>query len=192
MNGTRLPSHVDQLKTPGIDMTAGSLAQGLSCALGIALACKIKRRNNQVFCIIGDGESQEGQIWEAAVFADHHWLDNLVVILDYNRMQIDGSLDDILSIEPLADKWRSFGWEVFEINGHAWDEIYKNLNQAITNKEKPVIIIANTTKGKGNICFEGQVACHYIGVPDKKEYSRVIEGVCFDSPPKLPYDSTRE
>ena len=188
-NGTDLPSHVDQTKTPGADMTAGSLGQGLSCALGIALACKARHRANNVFCIIGDGESQEGQIWEAALFAGHHKIDNLVTILDYNRMQIDGTVDEILSLDPLGDKWRSFGWEVFEIDGHDWDEIFTTLKQAIDVKDKPAIIIAHTIKAKGNLCFEGQEACHYIRVPDEKEHARVLKGVCSEIPPKLPYAS---
>ena len=130
-NGTRLPSHMDQILTPGVDMTAGSLGQGLSCACGMALAAKRDGHKHRVFCIIGDGESDEGQIWEAAMFAAHHRLDNLVAICDYNKMQIDGCTDEIMNLEPLADKWRAFGWEVFEMDGHDWDDIYATIGKAI-------------------------------------------------------------
>jgi transketolase len=177
-NGTKLPSHVDQIITPGIDQTAGSLGQGLSCANGIALANKLKKRNNRVFCIVGDGESQEGQIWEAAMFAAHHKLDNLVVITDYNKMQIDAEVENIVSLEPLADKWRSFGWAVFEMDGHDWDEIYDTINEAIAVKDRPAMIVAHTVKAKGNVCYENRIECHFINIPDEDERKRVIGGVC--------------
>ncbi|MCK4999863.1 MAG: hypothetical protein KAS23_10015 [Anaerohalosphaera sp.] len=116
-DGTRLPSHVDQNQTPGIDLTAGSLGQGLGCACGLALAAKLDKKTHNVFCLIGDGESNEGQIWESALFAAHKKLDNLITVCDYNKLQIDGFTEDILGLEPLMDKWRSFGWEVFEMDG---------------------------------------------------------------------------
>jgi transketolase len=188
-NGTKLPSHVDQVITPGVDQTAGSLGQGLSCANGIALANKLEKRTNNVFCIVGDGESQEGQIWEAAMFAAHHKLDNLVVITDYNKMQIDAEVENIVSLEPVVDKWRSFGWEVFEMNGHDWDEIYDTIghdwdeiydtiNKAIAVKDKPAMIVAHTVKAKGNVCYENRIECHFISIPDEDERKRVIGGVC--------------
>ena len=177
-NGTKLPSHVDQVITPGIDQTAGSLGQGLSCANGIALANKLQKRNNNVFCIVGDGESQEGQIWEAAMFAAHHKLDNLVVITDYNKMQIDAEVENIVSLEPLVDKWRSFGWAVFEMDGHNWDEIYDTINEAIAVKDRPAMIVAHTVKAKGNVCYENRIECHFINIPDEDERKRVIGGVC--------------
>ena len=123
-DGTRLPSHADARCVPGIDMTTGSLGQGLSCACGAAYAARLDGKQHRVFCIIGDGESNEGQIWEAALFAAHHKLDNLVVITDYNKLQIDGFTSEVLNLEPLLDKWRAFGWEVFEMDGHDWDAIY--------------------------------------------------------------------
>lgn len=186
-NGTNLPSHVDQQKTPGIDQTAGSLGQGLSCALGLALAGRIKNRKNRIFCVIGDGESQEGQIWEAAMFAGKHKLDNLIVINDYNKMQIDGTTDEIVSLEPLPDKWRSFGWEVFETDGHNWDEIYSRLNEAIQVTGKPSIIIAHTVKAKGNKCVEGQVASHHIAVATDDDHQKFMEGVYPRGDIELPY-----
>jgi transketolase len=179
-NGTKLPSHVDQVITPGVDQTAGSLGQGLSCAVGIALANRLRKKTNRVFCIIGDGESQEGQIWEAAMFAAHHKLDNLVVITDFNRMQIDAKVEEIISLEPLVDKWRAFGWQVFEMNGHDWDDIYETLNKAIEVKDKPSMIVAHTVKAKGNVCYENRVECHFINIPDENERKRVIGGVCVE------------
>ncbi len=185
--GTKLPSHVDQIRTPGIDMTAGSLGQGLSAAIGIATACKMKKKSNTVFCIIGDGESQEGQNWEAAMFAAHNKVDNLVAITDYNKLQLDGTTEEILSIEPLADKWRSFGWEVFEMNGHDWDDIFDKINKAKAVKGKPSMIIAHTVKSKGNVCFENQAGSHNVKVPDTETYKKIIEGLGNLDGIKLPY-----
>ena len=150
----------------------------MSCANGIALASKLAKRANNVFCVVGDGESQEGQIWEAAMFAAHHKLDNLVVITDYNKMQIDAEVENIVSLEPLVDKWRSFGWEVFEMDGHDWDDIYDTIQKAIAVKDKPAMIVANTVKAKGNVCYENRIECHFISIPDEDERQRVIGGVC--------------
>jgi transketolase len=177
-NGTELPSHVDQVITPGVDQTAGSLGQGLSCANGIALACKLQKKTNNVFCIVGDGESQEGQVWEAAMFAAQHKLDNLVAITDYNKMQIDATVDEIVSLEPVVDKWRAFGWQVFEMDGHDWGDIYDTIQRAIAVKDQPAMIIAHTVKAKGNTCYENRIECHFISIPDEKEADRVIGGVC--------------
>jgi transketolase len=183
-NGTRLPSHMDQILTPGVEITAGSLGQGLSCACGMALAAKHDGRKHRVFCIIGDGESDEGQIWEAALFAAHNRLDNLIVICDYNKMQIDGRTEEIMNLEPLVDKWRAFGWEPFEINGHDWDDIYNTVQKADAVTGKPAMIVAHTIKGKGNRETENLVDCHNIKIPDKATYQRIMEGLeCkFDLP----------
>ena len=184
-NGTRLPSHVDQIQTPGIDMSAGSLGQGLSCACGFAKAAKLNRKAHNVFCIIGDGESNEGQIWEAAMFAGHHKLDNLVAICDYNKFQIDGSTDEVLSLEPLTDKWRAFGWEVFEMDGHDWDDIYDTLQHAVAVKGKPAMIIAHTIKAKGHKDHENTVGSHNIKVPDLEAYENALHGLGYTI--QLPY-----
>jgi len=176
-NGTRLPSHMDQILTPGVEMTAGSLGQGLSAACGMALAAKLDGKSHRVFCIIGDGESDEGQIWEAAMFAGHRQLDNLIVICDYNKMQIDGTTREILNLEPLADKWRAFGWEVFEIDGHDWDAIYDTLAEADAVTGKPAMILAHTIKGKGNRETENLVDCHNVKVPDEATYDRIMCGL---------------
>ncbi|MCX7679297.1 MAG: transketolase [Spirochaetes bacterium] len=179
-DGTRLPSHVDRLQTPGVDMTAGSLGQGLSCACGMALAAKKDGKTHRIFCIIGDGESNEGQIWEAALFAGHHKLDNLIAICDYNKLQIDGRTDEVLTLEPLANKWRSFNWEVFEMDGHDWDAIYDTITRAIQFQGKPKMIIAHTIKAKCHCQYENQVSSHNIKVPDEATYRKVMEGIPHD------------
>ncbi len=147
--GTNLPSHCDMNRTPGIDMTTGSLGQGFSCAVGISLASKLKKDGANIYTIIGDGESQEGQIWEAAMFASHHNLENLIAFTDYNKLQLDDSIDNICSIEPLADKWKAFGWDVTEVfEGNNCDEIDKAILEA-KKSQKPVMIILHTVKGCG-------------------------------------------
>lgn len=147
--GTNLPSHCDMNKTPGVDMTTGSLGQGFSCAVGIAKASQLRSDGATIYTIIGDGESQEGQIWEAAMFASAQKLKNLIAFTDSNKLQLDGKVSDICGIEPLGDKWRAFGWNVINVtNGNDCEEI----DDAITlakNSEMPVMIILNTVKGYG-------------------------------------------
>lgn len=147
--GTNLPSHCDMNKTPGVDMTAGSLGQGLSCACGMAIASKMDQDNAYIYCIIGDGEAQEGQIWEASMFASHRKLDNLIVFLDNNKLQLSGYTKDVMSIGNAVNKWESFGFYVQEIDGHDLEQIDKAIQNAKTNKEKPSMIVLNTIKGKG-------------------------------------------
>ncbi|PKM85514.1 MAG: transketolase [Firmicutes bacterium HGW-Firmicutes-11] len=146
---TRLPSHADMNRTPGIDMTTGSLGQGLSCAVGIAVGSKIKKDGARVYCMIGDGESNEGQIWEAAMYAAHMHLDNLIVFTDYNKMQVDGQTKDILGLEPICDKWISFGWNAERVDGHDVKAIDEAIDRAKAIKGKPCMIILDTLKGKG-------------------------------------------
>lgn len=147
--GTNLPSHCDMNKTPGVDMTTGSLGQGFSCAMGAAKASKIKNDGATIYTIIGDGESQEGQIWEAAMFAAQQNLDNVIAFTDYNKMQLDGPIKEICNIEPLTDKWHAFGWNVLVIkDGHDCAEIDAAINLAKFS-DKPTMIILNTIKGKG-------------------------------------------
>lgn len=185
-DGTDLPSHIDQLKTPGVDQSAGSLGQGLSCACGIAMAARLNQKQHRVFCIIGDGESNEGQIWESALFAGHHKLDNLVAICDYNKLQIDGTTDEVLSLEPLAAKWRDFNWEVFEMHGHDWDDIYTTLQKAIAVKDKPSMIIAHTIKAKGHNLFENKANSHNIKLSHAGDYKKFMSS--FDYTVELPYE----
>ena len=176
-DGTRLPSHADARFVPGIDMTTGSLGQGLSCAAGMALAARMNGRDHSVYCIIGDGESNEGQNWEAAMFAAHKGLDNLVAICDYNKLQIDGFVQDVLGLEPLADKWRSFNWEVFQMDGHNWDDIYSTLMAARAVRGKPAMILAHTIKGKGNRAVDNRPESHNIKVPDRDAYEKYMNAL---------------
>jgi len=149
-SGTRLPSHCDMNKTPGIDMTTGALGQGFSCAVGVALGSKIKNDGAYTYAIIGDGESQEGQIWEAAMYAAQMKLNRFIAFTDYNKMQIDGNIEDINNLAPLDKKWESFGWNVIVVkDGNNPDEVYEAILNAKKEDNKPSMIICNTIKGKG-------------------------------------------
>lgn len=166
--GTNLPSHCDMNRTPGIDMTTGSLGQGFSCAMGIAKASKIKKDNATIYTIIGDGESQEGQIWEAAMFAAHHKLDNVIAFTDYNKMQIDGTLDEVCSIDPLDEKWKAFGWNTIVVeDGNNCEQIDKAIIEA-KKSDKPSMIILNTIKGKG-VSFVEKLGAGNHSIPISKE-----------------------
>jgi transketolase len=176
-DGTYLPSHVDRLRTSGIDMTAGSLGQGLSAACGMAYRAKKDNLAHAVYCIIGDGESNEGQIWEAALFAGHHKLDNLIAICDYNCLQIDGFTDDVLTLEPLAAKWTAFNWHVLEMDGHDWQSIYRTLDAARQMRGKPVMVIAHTVKGKGNAVVENLPASHNIKINSPADHQKYLQGL---------------
>jgi transketolase len=155
-----LQGHPDMRKTPGIDMTTGSLGQGLSAGLGMALSGKLRRKDYHVWVIIGDGETQEGSVWEAAMAAARWKTDNLTAILDRNHLQNDGCVDEQMPIEPLADKWRAFGWHVIEIDGHDMGQIVEALDTAKTIKGQPTILIAHTVKGKGVSFMENIVDWH--------------------------------
>jgi transketolase len=146
---TRLPSHCDMLRTPGIDMTAGSLAQGISCAVGIAKAAKICGGKETVYAIVGDGECQEGLVWEAAMAAAHFKLDNLIVFVDCNSMQIDGTTDEVMSLGDIAGKFKAFGFNVQEADGHNLSEIGESIDHCRAAQGKPHAIILHTIKGKG-------------------------------------------
>lgn len=156
---TRLQGHV-HVKTPGVEFNTGSLGHGLSVANGIALGAKMLKRNFKTYCLLGDGEIQEGSVWEAAMTAAHYKLDNICAIIDYNKVQENGPTNAIKNLEPLAEKWRSFGWHVLEVNGHNFQELIKALNNFDTIKSKPTVIIAHTVKGKGVSFMEGQAAWH--------------------------------
>ncbi len=171
--GSRLQGHPDVRKTPGIDATTGSLGQGISVACGLALAAKIDRKDYRVYTMVGCGESQEGQVWEAAMSAAHYKLDNLTAIVDYNRLQLDGTLAEIMEIEPLAEKWRAFGWRVLEIDGHNFVEILDALSKAQATKAKPTVIIARTIKGRGVSFMENQVKWHAGGI-SKEQYEQAL------------------
>ena len=158
--GSILQGHPDMKRTPGVEMSSGSLGQGLSIANGIALAGKLDKKDYRVYVLIGDGETQEGQIWEAAMSAAHYKIDNLCAILDYNGFQIDGSLEEVMNPAPFKEKWQSFGWHTIEIDGHNLKTIAQALKEAETIKEKPTIIIARTGKGKGVSFMENTAAWH--------------------------------
>ncbi len=153
--GTNLPSHCDMNRTKGIDMTTGSLGQGISCAVGIAIASRLARDNAHIYAIVGDGESQEGQVWEAAMYASQQKLDNLIVFLDYNKYQLDGSTCDINDLGNVVDKWKSFGFNTVYIDGHNLEEIDKAIVNAKAHTGSPSMIILNTVKGKGISFAEG-------------------------------------
>jgi transketolase len=158
--GSRLQGHTDRTLTPGVEMSAGSLGQGLSYGIGIALAGRLDKRGYHVYVLLGDGECEEGQIWEAAMSAPHFQLDNLTAVVDQNGIQLDGRCCDIMGIEPLADKWRAFNWHVIEIDGHDMSQVLSALKEAGNIKGKPTVIIAHTVKGKGVSFMEGNVDFH--------------------------------
>ena len=147
--GSPLQGHPDMRKTPGVEMSTGSLGQGLSAANGMALAARLDKAQRRVYVIMGDGEIQEGQIWEAALTAVHYRLDNLTAFLDYNGLQIDGWNRDVKSLEPIVEKWRAFGWHTLEVDGHDYASLLEAVRRSQVNKGAPTMIIAHTVKGKG-------------------------------------------
>lgn len=174
--GTNLPSHCDMLKTRGVDMTTGSLGQGLSCAVGMALGSKIKSDDVYIYCLLGDGEIQEGQIWEAAMAAGHFKLNRLIVFLDYNKMQISGTVEEIMDIEPVIDKWKSFNWNVYRANGHNINGIHKSVIEAKKSKDKPTMIILDTIKGKGvSFAEEAKVLSHSMTISEDMRIKAIKE-----------------
>lgn len=169
-----LQGHPDMRRLPGLEASTGSLGQGLSIGVGMALAGKLDRKDYRTYVIMSDGEMNEGQTWEAASFAAHHRLDHLVVILDYNEFQLDDAVKNILDMEPVADKWKAFGWQVFEINGHDMELLLETFAAARNVKEKPIMIVAHTVKGKGVSFMENNN--HYHGVaPTKEEAERALK-----------------
>ena len=167
--GSMLQGHPDMKKIPGIDMSSGSLGQGLSAACGMALSNKIKKQDGRVYVIVGDGEIEEGQIWEAAMTAAHYKLDNLCVIVDYNNLQIDGKITEVMNSNPIDKKFESFGFKVFNVDGHDIKSLLDIFEEAKNIKEKPVAIIAKTIKGKGVSFMENEVSWHGKA-PSEEEY----------------------
>lgn len=162
--GTNLPSHCDMNRTPGIDMTTGSLGQGLSAAVGIALGHRIQKLPGRIFGLIGDGDTNEGQTWEAAMSASMYGLGNLVVFTDYNKMQIDGPIEEIMKTDRLEDRWKSFGWFTQRVNGHSFEELDNALEKALAETERPSMIVADTIKGRGIPFAEGDFMGHNMPV----------------------------
>lgn len=170
---SKLQGHPDMKRLPGLDSTSGSLGQGLSVGVGMALVGKMDKSSYNIYVIIGDGESQEGQIWEAAMAARKYRLDNLIVFTDNNGLQVDGLVEDVMPIAPIKEKWQAFGWHVQEIDGHNIGEIIDAIAQAKTIKRKPHMIVANTVKGKGISYMENVTAWHGKA-PDDQEYFQAL------------------
>ncbi len=170
--GSRLQGHTDRTITPGVEMSSGSLGQGLSFGIGTAIAARLDSRDYRVYVLLGDGECDEGQVWEASMAAAHFKVDNLVAIIDNNGQQIDGWNREIMNIEPLAAKWRSFGWHVLEIDGHNFDQIFSALDEAKLTKGQPTAIIAHTIKGKGVSFMENNLEFHgKAPTPEEAEWA---------------------
>ena len=172
--GSILQGHPDSGCTPGVEIPTGSLGQGLSIANGLALAARLNGHASRVYALLGDGEVQEGQIWEAAMTAAHYGLDNLVAILDRNRLQIDGHTAEVMSIEPIADKWKAFGWHTLEVDGHDIGQLLAAFTACREVKGRPSMIIAHTVKGKGVSIFEGQKKYHGT-TPNPEEYQQALQ-----------------
>lgn len=175
--GSRLQGHV-HIGVPGVELSTGSLGQGLSVAGGIALGAKIRKADFKVYCLLGDGEIQEGQVWEAAMTASHHKLDNVCAILDCNKVQENAPVVEIKNEEPLSDKWRSFGWQVIEADGHDFNRLLPALDEFDTVKGRPTIILAHTIKGKGVSFMEGQAKWHGKA-PKKDELEKALKELGF-------------
>jgi transketolase len=173
--GAMLQGHPDALTTPGIEVSTGSLGQGLSICCGMAQALKLDGGDQRVFCLLGDGELQEGQVWEAVMYAAHYRLDNLIAIVDMNRLQIDGDLDDIMSLGSIADKFSAFGWEVHEVDGHDITALHQVLTLPATD-EVPCVIIAHTVKGQGVSFMENKAGWHGV-CPDQEQRIQALEEI---------------
>jgi transketolase len=171
--GALLQGHPDR-RTPGVEVASGSLGQGLSVGLGMALAGRLDKMDYRVYVLLGDGEIQEGNVWEAAMAASHYKCDNLCAIVDYNGFQIDGKVSEVMGIEPLADKWKAFGWQVIEIDGHNMKEILDAFDKATQVKGRPTVIIAKTVKGKG-VSFMEHVADFHGRTPDQNETKQALK-----------------
>lgn len=171
---SRIQGHPEVRKLPGIEASTGSLGQGLSIGIGLAEGAKLTGKSYRTYVLTGDGELDEGQIWEAALYCGHKKVDNLVVIVDYNKQQLDGWIDQIMPLDPLSDKWKAFGWEVIEINGHDMNEILNAYKKAEETKGKPTVIIANTIKGKGVSFMENNLEFHGAA-PNKEQLEQALK-----------------
>ena len=172
---SRLQGHPNMNYVEGVDMSTGSLGQGISCAVGMAIVNKhVDKNTHRIYCLLGDGECEEGQVWEACMAAAHYKLDNLCAVLDYNHLQIDGNIDDVISPEPFASKFESFGWNVLDVNGHDFDELKNAFEQAKQVKDKPTMIIAHTIKGKGVSFMENNYAWHGAA-PNDEQYETAMK-----------------
>jgi len=175
-DGGKLAGHSTKGSVPGIEASTGSLGHGLPMGVGMALAGKRDKKNYRVFVLMSDGECDEGSNWEAALFATHHKLDNLIAIIDYNKLQAFGRTNEVLNLEPLADKWKAFGWQVKEVDGHNFSEIKKAFSKIPFRKGKPSLIIAHTIKGKGVSFMENKLEWHYRNLTED-EYKKAIKSL---------------
>lgn len=171
--GSRMQGHPDRARLPYVEASTGSLGQGASIAQGMAMGYKQDGNDKKIYCAIGDGEMQEGQIWEVALSAPFHKLNNLTVILDYNKGQIDGPTNEVLNLEPIAPKWEAFGWQVHVVDGHNYKELYQALTAP---QDKPKFIVADTVKGKGVSFMEGEIGWHGKG-PSDEELSKALDEI---------------
>ena len=169
-----LQGHPDMKKIPGVDMSTGSLGQGLSAANGMAMAAKLNQDTNRIYCLLGDGEIEEGQVWEAAMSAAHYKLDNLCAIVDNNNLQIDGTVEEVMNSYPIKEKFASFGFHVISIDGHDMGQLINAFEEAKTIKQKPTVIIAKTIKGKGVSFMENQVGWHGKA-PNEEQYKIALK-----------------
>lgn len=172
--GAMLQGHPDMKGTPGVDMSTGSLGQGLSVSNGMALAAKLDKKSYRVYALLGDGELQEGQVWEAALTAAHYKLDNLTIFIDNNGLQIDGTNQEVKNVNPIEDKFKAFGWNTISIDGHDFMQIGKALEEAKSTKGKPTAIIASTIKGKGISFMENEVGWHGVA-PNAEQKEQALK-----------------
>ncbi|MDD3173545.1 MAG: transketolase [Herbinix sp.] len=194
VDGSRLSGHVSHKGVPGIEFSTGSLGHGLSVAAGMAYAAKKDGKPYNIYVICGDGECEEGAVWEAALVAHHNHLNNLILIIDYNKMQSLGFCDDIISLSPLVEKWRAFGWNTIDVDGHAYKSLSEAFQQAAISKDLPTVIIANTIKGKGISFMENNILWHYRFPHDGEEYNNAILELRAQLPEGItdPYDREME
>lgn len=167
LTGSSLGIHLDSNKVPGVDTSTGSLGHGLSMAAGLGLAARLSKKDYKTYCIVGDGESNEGAIWEAAMAISHFNITNVITFVDHNRLMIDGAVEDVMGLEPLEDKWRAFGFNTLVVDGHSFPALSAAIDQALVAKEKPVCIICETVKGCGIEFMENNYKWHYGAMDDK-------------------------
>jgi transketolase len=172
--GSHLQGHPYQPKTPGVEASTGTLGLGLSTALGMALGAKLRNQSHYYYVLCGDGELQEGQIWEAALFGSKYKLDHVIAFVDRNYLQTDGNTEDVMPLDPLVEKWQAFGWNGFEIDGHDFEQIFAVIERAKGLRGKPTMIVANTVKGKGVSFMENQAEWH-SGPPTMEQYAKALE-----------------
>jgi len=174
LDGGKLPGHSTMHCVPGVEVSTGSLGHGLSIGIGMVIAAKGNKKNYRVFILMSDGECDEGSIWEAAMFASHHKLDNLIAIIDYNKLQAFGRTNEVINLEPLTKKWAAFGWVVKEVDGYNYSDIEKAMREIPFKKNKPSIIIAHTKKGKGISFMENKLEWHYKS-PNKEQFELALK-----------------